>query len=121
MLEVRSNKSVTTCFNIVIHDDWSIENDQLIVEINGKKYFCMYAVIDKDWSSDGTEFQLERVKNPVGKATFVSILKNGTAGNSYKDEIIWNRDSYKGVFAHLFDAYNQELEKLQSEQLVGAN
>jgi hypothetical protein len=121
MLEVRSNKSVTTCFNINIFDTYSIENDQLVVEISGKKYFCVYAVIDKDWNSDITEFELERVKNPIGKATLVSILKNGTAGNNYKDEMIWNRNSYNGVFAHLFDAYNQELEKLQSEQLVGAN
>jgi hypothetical protein len=121
MLEITSNKSVTTCFNIVIHDDWSIEDNQLIVEINDKKYFCMYAVIDKDWNSDITENQLQRVKNPIGKASFVSVLKNGKAGNTYKDEMIYNANSFNGIFAHLFDAYNKELTKLQSDQLVGAN
>jgi hypothetical protein len=121
MLEIISNKSVTTCFNISICESYSTESDQLIVEINGKKYFCVYAVIDKDWNSDVTEFQLERVKNPMGRASFVSVLKNGKAGNTYKDEMIYNCNSFKGVFAHLFDAYNKELTKLQSDQLVGAN
>jgi len=121
MLEIISNKSVTTCFNISIFDSYSTENDQVVVEINGKKYFCIYAVIDKDWNSDITESQLERVKNPMGRASFVSVLKNGKAGNTYKDEIIYRPNSFNGIFAHLFDAYNKELTKLQSEQLVGAN
>lgn len=121
MLEVTSNKSVTTCFTISIFDSWSIENDQLIVEINGKKYFCMSAIIDKDWNSDITKFQWERVQNPVGRASFVNVLKNGKAGNTYKDEIIWNRNSFNGIFAYLFDAYNNELTKLVSQELVGAN
>jgi hypothetical protein len=121
MLEIISNKSVTTCFNISIYESYSTQSDQLIVEINGKKYFCVYAVIDKDWNSDITEFQLERIQNPMGKASFVSVLKNGKAGNTYKDEMIYNSNSFKGVFVHLFDAYNKELTKLQSDQLVGVN
>jgi hypothetical protein len=121
MLEIISNKSVTTCFNISIYESYSVENDQVIAEINGKKYFCVYAVIDKDWNSDTTEFQLEKVKNPTGKASFVSVLKNGKAGNTYKDEMFFNPNSFNGIFAHLFDAYNEQLTKLQSEQLVGAN
>ena len=40
MLEVESTKSVVTCFEINIYDSWSVEQDQLIVEINNKKYFA---------------------------------------------------------------------------------
>jgi hypothetical protein len=52
----------------------------------------------------------------MGRASFVSVLKNGKAGNTYKDEMIYRPNSFNGIFAHLFDAYNIELTKLQSEQ-----
>lgn len=121
MLEITNNKSIITCYNISIYDSWSIEKDQLIVEIHDKKYYVMSASIDRDWTSESTEFQLERVKNPIGEVRLVSILKNGEAGNYYRNEFIYNAKSFNGVFAHLFDAYNKELTKSQSEQLVGVN
>lgn len=121
MLEITSNKSVITTFNICIYDSWSVENDQLIVEINGKKYFCMSAIVAKDWNSDISEWQFENVKNPMGQASFVSVLKNGKAGNSYRNELFRNPNSFNGVFAHLFAAYDKEFAKVQSEQLVEAN
>lgn len=121
MLEITSNKSVTTCFNISIYESWSIESNQLVVEISGKKYFCIYAMIEKDWNSDITQSSFDRVKNPIGKASLVSILKNGKAGNTYKDVFIYNANTFNGVFTHLFDAYNQELAKLEVQELVGAN
>jgi hypothetical protein len=57
---------------------------------------------------------------PYGEVRLVSVLKNGKAGNDYRNEIIY-RSSFGGIFAHLFVAYNQEFAKIQSEQLVGAN
>jgi hypothetical protein len=124
MLEVESTKSVVTCFNISIYDSWSIDQDQLVVEIDNKKYFVMSASINKDWTSEATEYKLEMLKEaPCGEVRLVSVLKNGKAGNDYRNPIIY-RNSFGGIFAHLFDAYNQEFAKTQSEQseqLVGAN
>ena len=121
MLEITSNKSVITCYNINIYDSWSIQQDQLIVEIHNKKYYVMSASIDKDWTSEATEYRLEMLKEaPCGEVRLVSVLKNGKAGNDYKNPIIY-RNSFGGIFAHLFDAYSKEFTKIQSEQLVGAN
>jgi hypothetical protein len=123
MLEVESTKSVITCFEISIYDSWSIEQDQLIVEINDKKYFVMSAGIRKSWEADAirnSEWELEKATTPGGEASLVSVLKNGKAGNDYKNQIIY-RNSFGGIFAHLFDAYDKEFAKTQSEQLVGAN
>ena len=123
MLQVESTKSVITCFEIGIYDDWSVEQDQLIVEINDKKYFVMSAGIRKSWEADAirnSEWELEKATTPVGEARLVSVLKNGKAGNDYKNQIIY-RNSFCGIFTHLFDAYDKEFAKTQSEQLVGAN
>jgi hypothetical protein len=122
MLEVESTKSVVTCFEINIYDSWSIEQDQLIVEINNKKYFVMSASISKSWEADAlnSDWQYERIVRPAGEARLISVLKNGKAGNDYKNQIIY-RNSLGGIFVHLFDAYDKEFVKIQSEQLVGAN
>jgi len=121
MLEVISNKSVITCYNISIYDSWSVWQDQLIVEINNKKYFVMSASINKDWTSDATEYKLEMLKAaPCAEVRLVSVLKNGKPGNDYRNQIIY-RNSFDGKFNHLFIAYNQEFAKIQSEQLVDAN
>jgi hypothetical protein len=121
MLEITSDKSVITCYNINIYDSWSIQQDQLVVEIDSKKYFVMSASINKDWTSEATEYKLEMLKEaPCGEVRLVSVLKNGKAGNDYKNPIIY-RNSFGGIFAYLFDAYNKEFTKIQSEQLVGAN
>ena len=123
MLEVESTKSVVTCFEINIYDSWSVEQDQLIVEINNKKYFVMSAGIRKSWEADAirnSEWELEKATKPCGEVRLVSVLKNGKAGNDYRNEIIY-ASSFNGIFAHLFTAYNQEFARIQSEQLVGAN
>ena len=122
MLEVESKKSVITCFEISIYDSWSIEQDQLIVEINDKKYFVMSAGIRKSWEADAirnSKWELEKTTKPCGEVSLVSVLKNGKAGNDYRNEIIY-ASSFNGFFAHLFDAYDKEFAKTQSEQLVGA-
>ncbi len=124
MLEVESTKLVITCFEISIYDSWSIEQDQLIVEeINGKKYFVMSAGIRKSWEADvirNSEWELEKATKPNGEVRLVSVLKNGKPGNDYRTRNI-GRNSLGGIFAHLFDAYDKEFAKIQSEQLVGAN
>ena len=123
MLEITNEKSIITCFNISIYDSWSIEQDQLVVQINNKKYFCMSAGVTKSWEADAirnSEWELQKATNPGGEARFVSVLKNGKAGNDYRNEIIYP-NSFNGIFAYLFDAYNKEFAKTQSEQLVGAN
>ena len=119
MLEITSNESVVTVYNISIYDSWSIDNDQLVVEISGKKYFCMSVHIQKDWNSDSPDWELDGLKYATGEASLVSVLKNGKAGNDYKTQIIYE-NSFNGIFTYMFDAYKQELAKTSFKQLVEA-
>lgn len=120
MLEVTNDKSVTTCFNISIYDSFSIEENQVIVEINGKKYFCLSAHIQNSWTSDSPTYQIENLSRPCGELRLVSVLKNGKSGNDYKTQIIY-RNSFDGLFAYVFDAYDQALKLRLKSELVGAN
>ena len=121
MLEVTNDKSVTTCFNISIFDSFSTEENQVVVEINGKKYFALSVHIQNNWTSDSTDYRIEMLNRPCGELRLVSVLKNGKSGNDYKTQIMY-RNSFDGLFAYVFDAYDQALKsRLQSEQLVGAN
>ena len=70
-------KTVTTVHNEA--STWlnfSIEENPTKVEIFDKEYFLNWVSIDTVWDSDF-------VPEPILKVSFVSILKNGKAGEKY--------------------------------------
>lgn len=120
MLEISNTQSVVINYNISIYESWSIEQDQMIVELNGKKYFCMSVHLQKDWSSDTADWKLEGLQYPDAEARLVSVLKNGKPGNDFRDQMIYE-GTFNGVFQYMFDAYKQELAKTPAGQLAEVN
>ena len=117
MLEVINDKAIITTYHINIFDSFSTEENQVMVEINGKKYFCLSISIDKEWNSESDDYKIEHLKRPCADLRLVSVLKNGKSGNDYKNIFVY-RNSFDGLFTYVFDAYDRVLNSRLSSELV---
>jgi hypothetical protein len=113
MIQVQSEKKVVTYQSVSVEKNYDINQNQKVVNIYGKEWYAQIAYISENW--DVAEGAPSIVS---AKVNFVSILKNGKAGNNYKTEKWVGKDSYNGAFKELFEAYEQELAKVTQEVAV---
>ncbi len=110
MIQVQSEKKVVTYQSVFVEEDYDLRKNQKVVNIHGKDWYTQYSYISQTWDvADGAPFEVTAL------AQFVSILKNGKAGNDYKTEKWVSKDSFNGAFKELFEAYEQELAKVTQE------
>ena len=113
MIEIESNKETVTYQKIHVSESYNIDENQKVVKIWNKEWYAQYAYISESWDvAEGVPAHV------VATVHFVSILKNGKAGNDYKTEKWVSKNSYEGAFKELFEAYGQELAKVTQEVAV---
>ena len=113
MIEVKSQKQVVTYQNISVEESYDINQNQKVVNIYGKEWYAQFAYISQNWDvSEGAPSIV------AATVHFVSILKNGNAGNNYKTEVWVGKESFNGAFKELFEAYEQEVAKVAQEVAV---
>ena len=113
MIEIKSEKKVVTYQSVSVEEIYDINQNQKVVNIYGKEWYAQFAYISENW--DVAEGAPSIVS---ARVHFVSILKNGKAGNNYKTEQWVSKNSYEGAFKELFEAYEQELAKVTQEVAV---
>ena len=115
MIKVRSEKKVVTYQEINIYEDYDLKANQKVVDLYGTKWYAQYAHISENWDvADGAP----RDCFVFVHVNLVSVLKNGKAGNAYKNISVSKNNNLKELFQHLFDAYDQELAKVNQEVAV---
>ena len=115
MIEVKSEKKVVTYQSVSVEENYDINQNQKVVNIYGKEWYAQFAYISKNWDvADGAP----RDSFVFVNVSLVSVLKNGKAGNAYKNFSVGRTSNSKELFQHLFDTYEQELAKVTQEVAV---
>ena len=115
MIEIKSEKKVVTYQEIHVHEDYDLEANQKVVDLHGTKWYAQYAYISENWDvTDGAP----KERSVFVNVSLISVLKNGKAGNAYKNFFVGSTSNSKKLFQHLFDAYEQELAKVTQEVAV---
>jgi hypothetical protein len=113
MIEIQNKKETVTYQSVHVSENYDLEQNQKVVKIWDKKWYAIYAYISETWNvEEGVH------SDPAATVQLVSILKNGKAGNDYKTEKWVSKNSYDGAFKELFEAYAQELAKVNQELVV---
>jgi hypothetical protein len=113
MIEIQNKKETVTYQSVHVSENYNLEQNQKVVKIWDKEWYAIYAYISENWDvAEGAPSIIS------ARVHFVSILKNGKAGNNYKTEQWVGKTSYEGAFKELFEAYEQELAKVTQEVAV---
>lgn len=102
MKQVTSSKETVTYQKVSVQETYEVPTK--VVNIYGQDWYAVSAYIDETWDiAQGTP------KNVSATASFVSILKNGKAGNRYKTVNWLSCRSFNGAFKDLFEAFDKEV------------
>jgi len=114
-----SGKTVTTIHHEAITDvHFPTEQNQVKVAIFGKEYYLNWASIQSVWE-DG-----DYIPEPYIKVSYVSILKNGKAGEAYDKREFSIRDIGKWIkgeedlFKSIFKQHAETVQNIIKEKAV---
>jgi hypothetical protein len=118
-IETRSKTVTTVHHEATVSLSFPIEENQVKVKIFDEEYYLNYASINEAWESD------KRIPEASLKVSYVSILKNGKAGEKYQKRSFNGSDIGKYIvgeeetFREMFKQYYKTAEKVVKE-LVSA-